>query len=91
MENSKKQVINEQTAAAESEKLLDFQDVIRIPKAAWEYAKRCTNLFKLVCGLYNYGYIMGQRAERQRVRYRGGVPPQTSTVALQHVNANFSR
>lgn len=91
MENSKKQVINEQTTVAELEKLLGFQGYLRIPRTAWEHAKRCTSLFELVCDLYNYGYIMGQRAERQRVRYRGGVPPQTSTVALQHVNANFSR
>lgn len=86
MENSKKQVINEQTAAAaeptrsatsppapvpaelaELEKLLDFQNV-KMPKTAWEHAKRCTSLFKLACDLYNYGYIMGQRAERQRVK-----------------------
>ena len=49
-----------------AEKLLGFQDVIRIPRTAWEHAKRCTSLFELVCYLYNYGYIMGQRAERQR-------------------------
>ncbi len=51
---------------AELEKLLGFQDVIRIPRTAWEHAKRCKSLFELVCDLYNYGYIMGQRAERQR-------------------------
>lgn len=51
---------------AELEKLLGFQDVIRIPRTAWEHAKRCTSLFDLVCNLYNYGYIMGQRAERQK-------------------------
>ena len=51
---------------AELEKLLDFQDVIRTPRTAWEHAKRCKSLFELVCDLYNYGYIMGQRAERQR-------------------------
>ena len=51
---------------AELEKLLGFQDVIRIPRTAWEHAKRCTSLFELVCDLYNYGYIMEQRAERQR-------------------------
>jgi len=51
---------------AELEKLLGFQDAIRIPKTAWEHAKRCTSTFQLVCDLYNFGYIMGQRAERQR-------------------------
>lgn len=57
--------------------LLGHQDCIRVPAIAYDYAKailndkegKCT-LSLLVCSLYNYGYIEGQRAERTR-RKRG--------------------
>lgn len=45
---------------------LGLQDCLRVPKQAWDYAHTCTSTFQLVCDLYNFGYIMGQRAERQR-------------------------
>lgn len=46
--------------------LLGHQGCIRVPKEIYHYAKAQQSLFCLVCDLYNYGYIMGQRAERAR-------------------------
>lgn len=54
---------------AELARLLDFQDCLKVPRTAYERARTCLekgNFFRLVCDLYNLGYIMGRRAERQR-------------------------
>lgn len=57
--------------------LLGYQDCTKVPDKAWNYARAViagktplNSLFWLVCSLYNYGYIEGQRAERAR-RKRG--------------------
>lgn len=46
--------------------LLGHQGVVKIPKNIWDYARTVSDSALLVCDLYNYGYIMGQRAERAR-------------------------
>lgn len=46
--------------------LLGHQGCVKIPKNVWSYAKTVSDKFKLICDIYNYGYIMGQRAERAR-------------------------
>lgn len=54
----------------ELKKLLGHQDCVRVPREIYHYAKAQQSLFRLVCDVFNYGYIMGQRAERAR-RKRG--------------------
>ena len=55
---------------AELNKLLDEQGCSRVPKEIYEYAKTERSLVWLVCDVFNYGYIMGQRAERARRKGR---------------------
>ena len=50
----------------EIKKLLGYQDYTRVPKEILHYAKAQHSLLFLVCDVFNYGYIMGQRAERAR-------------------------
>lgn len=54
--------------ALELNELLKNQDV---PEEIYRHAKTATSFFMLVCDLFNYGYIMGKRAER--ARRKGGV------------------
>lgn len=50
----------------EIKKLLGYQSCLRVPSEIHHYAKAQRSLFCLVCDVFNYGYIMGQRAERAR-------------------------
>lgn len=56
---------------AELKKLLGEQDCLRVPEEIYEYAQTESLLVWLVCDVFNYGYIMGQRAERARRKGRG--------------------
>ena len=52
--------------ALELNELLKHQDCLKIPEEIYRHAKTATSFFMLVCDLFNYGYIMGKRAERAR-------------------------
>ena len=46
--------------------LLDQQDILKVPKEIYQYAKAQRDLWRIVCDVFNYGYILGIRAERAR-------------------------
>lgn len=50
----------------ELKKLLGNQDILKVPKEIYQYAKAQRTLFDVVCDVFNYGYILGIRAERAR-------------------------
>lgn len=50
----------------ELKRLLDQQDILKVPKEIYQYAKAQRTLFDVVCDVFNYGYILGIRAERAR-------------------------
>lgn len=54
----------------EIKNLLGYQNCADIPQEIYDFAKAECSLFRIVCDIFNYGYIMGQRAERAR-RKRG--------------------
>ena len=56
----------------ELNRLLGHQDCTKVPAEIFHYAKAQKTMFRIVCDVFNYGYIMGQRAERAR-RKRGKV------------------
>lgn len=47
-------------------RLLDQQDILRVPEEIYQYAKAQRTLLDVVCNVFNYGYILGIRAERAR-------------------------
>ena len=57
--------------ALELNELLKNHDCLKVPEEIYRHAKTATSFFMLVCDLFNYGYIMGKRAER--ARRKGGV------------------
>ena len=50
----------------ELKKLLGNQDCFKVPEEIYQYAKAQHTLFNVVCDVFNYGYILGIRAERAR-------------------------
>lgn len=52
--------------ALELDELLKHQDCLKVPEEIYQHAKTAASFFTLVCDLFNYGYIMGKRAERAR-------------------------
>ena len=49
---------------------LGHQDCVRVPEKIYHYAKAQHSFFNIVCDVFNYGYIMGQRAERARKKHK---------------------
>ena len=50
----------------ELKKLFSHQNCLKVPEEIYQYAKAQHSLFTVVCDVFNYGYIMGIRAERAR-------------------------
>lgn len=48
------------------DELIRQQDCLKVPEEIYQYAKKQKSLFEIVCDCFNYGYIMGIRAERAR-------------------------
>ena len=47
--------------------LLGYQNCLKVPQSAYIIFMNChQNPFKVICNLFNLGYIMGQRAERAK-------------------------